>query len=223
MLSKNKFLLASILAGTLAATTAQAAVIMDATTNNGSFEDVSYGYWSNATPAGWEPSINKNHLFNVYGIPMAYWDSVGINNTGVLVTVNTQYTVSALMDANDGLTANIWINATENADGTGNVVELSHISFTGNNPSSTGGVYSPRTNTNFMTAVGPTTGAATDASVDGYYVQVKFGTTTFGNYLYSWYDNIEVTSSAAVPEPATLGLLLPAAALFADRRRRSRA
>jgi len=199
------------------ASIAQAAVIMDATTNNGSFNGSATDYWSNATPAGWGPSLVKNHIFTVYEIPMAYWDSTGINNTGIQVTANTQYTVSALLSANVGLTANVWVIATQNADGTGAQQELAHISYSSGTTS--GPTYSPRTNTDFMTAVGPTTGAATSAALAGYYVQVKFGTTDFNEQYYSWYDDIVVTSEV-VPEPAALGIFAAGGLCLIGKRRR---
>lgn len=216
---KAKAILSMFGALFVGASMASAAIVMDATTNNGSFDGSTNGNWATYCPTGWEASASKNLIYTAYEIPMLYDGSTAINNTGVLVAANTTYTLSALMDANVNLTANIWVMATANADGTGSTVELAHISF--NNGTTSGAIYSPRTNIDFMTAVGPTTGAATDNSVAGYYVQVRMASTDLVDYAtpYSWYDNIVVTSNP-VPEPVSLGLLLPAAALFLSRRQR---
>src|SRR3546814_5686432 len=75
-----------------AATTTQATIIMDATTNNGSFSGASNGNWTNAAsvPAGWNGSP-LNPAYTQSGGIQPYYSAEVWNNTGVVVAADTIY------------------------------------------------------------------------------------------------------------------------------------
>jgi len=192
---------------------ANAAVIMDATLHNGSFSDGTVGYWSGAgsvtgSPVAPPPGWNKSgqYVYTAASLIQAYHNAQVFNNTGELVQANHAYTLSAGLGDRFG-TIDVFVRATENADGTGASVDLTHISRTGTQLGGFG----------LFNVSG--TGLPADPSLAGYYVRVEVITgsdPTGQNYNF---DNIGVTS-AEVPEPATLGALSVGGVMALARRRR---
>ncbi|MCC7351504.1 MAG: PEP-CTERM sorting domain-containing protein [Phycisphaerales bacterium] len=208
----------SLLAG---ASMAQAAVIMDATTNNGSLSINSSnglapnnGGWGNAVskPLGWEITGGSGYtqneaMQNYYG-----WEAY--NNTGTLVTANTQYSVSAAVNTYANKSVGVKVLATEHADGTGASVLLADAQLNPGTASTTWPTYNSLPP---LTTVS-NTGAATSPALSTYYVQVR----TYGDldaFGYYWVDDIVVTS-APVPEPASMLTLLGLGSLSMLKRRR---
>lgn len=192
---------------------APAAVVMDATTNNGDMEGGA-SFWSGGPPTGWDSTPSGGTLsYNYDDTAMHYYTVDGFFNTGIAVTASTQYTISGVTNSVVGLGVNFSVYATENADGTGTSVLLAQANFTGGNQA--GPAYGGKPE---LLAIGPATGATTTGAVAGYYVQVR--TATDQNVSgYYWVDDVVVTSQEVVPEPAALGLLVPATIAFCRRRK----
>ena len=151
--------------------------VMGASLHNGSLTATSSGFWNTtpaAIPAGW---IQTHTSLYTTGSMFVQCSSGGIatNNTGELVRANHKYTVSARLGGSSGNTATVKVYATQNADGTGNKVELVQVSRTGN--SSDG-------YTLFMVS---NTGASASTTVEGYFVQVVLATD-------GYYDDIVIYS-----------------------------
>jgi len=109
-----------------------------------------------------------------------------INNTGETVPANHRFSIQADLGGATGATAQAFVYATENADGTGAKVLLAQASRPGNDANGY----------DLFTVFG--TGSATDASIAGYYVQVLLKTLGDANDG-GFYDNIIVTSKDATP------------------------
>ena len=140
-------------------------VIMDANVNNGDFEDgyAAGAFWDTAgAPTGWAGSP-ANYFYNTAaGFVQGYNGGVATCNTGVLVDTNLRYRITADLGGFSNVRANVYVYATENADGSGDAIELAHISALGDDAH-------PYT---LATVTG--TGAAVDPGAAGYYVQVRF-------------------------------------------------
>jgi hypothetical protein len=211
-------------------------VIMDATTNNGSFtlnedgDPTPRGSWYSPVdvptvfkPAGWEGSGGLNNVnwgFTIIdpedGQTTQNWHQfAAVNNTGVTVTQDTVYSVSARANINSAThPVNVRVVATKNSDGSGTAVTLAVATLA----AGTALVGYP----DFFTAppllpIAATSGVTTSA-VDGYFVQVRVDTVGSNNASgYYYVDDIVVT---AIPEPASALLLgLGASALMLRRKR----
>lgn len=186
---------------------ANAAVIMDATTHNGSFIDRPVGtYWNNAAnnPSGWLKS--GSYVYNGALFLQAYAETEIYNNTGELVTPGHEYTLSADLGDRELAKIDVYVRATQNADGTGASSDLAHVSRTGTDQSS------------FALYTVTDTGAAASGALAGYYLQVKVITDANSSGQTYFFNNLVVSSAASVPEPASLATLFIAGALLARRR-----
>lgn len=190
---------------------AKAAVIMDATTHNGSFLDGTYGiFWSDGAgnPPGW--SKTGRFAYNgAYG-QYIYNDTQLTNNTGELITANSAYTLAAAIGDHLDNRVDVYVRATQNADGTGASADLAHVFRVG----TTAG------HANFSSYTVTDTGAPAAASLDGYYIQVRVETGSIDDSFYYWINSVSVTSAPAVPEPASLGALAIGSSMMLARRRR---
>jgi hypothetical protein len=206
----------------LGASLAPAVVIVDADTRNGDFElneagdPIDNGGWGNAgaDPLNWSAGgalgATASNPFNVAGTPMLYYQTQAFNNTGVQIATGEIFTVNADAEAITTGGAMVDVVATQNADGTGVSVVLATASLAAGTQS--GSLYS--SSPTLIPIAGVSLPA--DSSVNGYYVQVRTRSSEVATSNYYWIDNVEVTS--AIPEPASLGLLL-AGGVLAMRRR----
>lgn len=217
---KAKVLFVAMSSLMVGASMAQSAVIMDATTNNGSLSVNSSnglapnnGGWGSAVskPLGWETTGGSGWtvseaMMNYYG-----WESY--YNTGILVTANTQYSVSAAVNTPTNKWVGVKVLATEHADGTGASALLADATL---NPGTVAVGWSSYSSLPSLITVS-NTGAATSPALSTYYVQVR----TYADldaYGYYWVDDI-VVNSTEVPEPAALTLLGLGSLAMLKRRR----
>ena len=210
---------AGMILGVLAllAGTAAADIIMDADTNNGSFTNgfVYNSFWFHpppgTAPTGW--SVIGSPSYRMYNsaanggatttIRAQLIDGVmGAYNTGLVVPTGSFYKVTADLGAFSNLVANVWVYGTENSDGTGNAIELAHVSYLG--------TQTTRTDVYWLTTVTATGGDTTAA--DGYFTQVRFGTTEAATPPIenegddSYFSNF-VVETVPIPEPSALHLM----------------
>lgn len=181
---------------------------MDAATHNGSFSDRTVGlYWNNAAnnPAEWLKS--GSHVYNGALFIQSYAETEIYNNTGELVTPSHAYTLSADLGDRELAKIDVYVRATQNADGTGASADLAHVTRTGTDPGS------------FTLYTVTDTGAPASGSLAGYYLQVKVITDANAAGQSYFFNNLVVTSELAVPEPATLSALAVGAVMLVRRRR----
>ncbi len=164
------------------------AIYMDADFHNGALNSpATGGDWTdpNYIAYGWSSEGNPEWIYTASSFVL--FDGHGqslINNTGELVPANHRFTVQADLGGVTGGTAQAFVYATENADGTGNKVLLVQVNRPGNDADG----YALFTVAN--------TGILTDPSIEGYYVQVVLK--TIGDEEGNgncYYDNIVVTSA----------------------------
>lgn len=161
---------------------ADAEILMDAGTRNGSFTNVWVGgaFWFHpppgTAPTGWSvigsPSYRLlNGVANggaASAVRVQLIDGVlGAYNTGLPVDPTRIYKITADLNTFSNLVANVWVYGTENADGSGNAIELTRLSYLG--------TQTVRTDVWWLNTVTATGGDT--RSADGYYLQVRFGTT----------------------------------------------
>jgi len=164
------------------------ATYMDAGFHNGALSspDTS-GVWSDPCYVSYEwAAAGDPNLIYTASSGFVLFDGHGqtiTNNTGEVVPANHQFTIQADLGGVTGGTAQAFVYATENADGTGDKVLLANVSRPGN----TADGYT------LFTVSG--TGSSTTLSLEGYYVQVMLKTLgdAEGNGN-CYYDNIVVTS-----------------------------
>jgi len=185
-----------------------AAVVMDAGTHNGGLEGGTFGnYWNNAGTNAPEWTKTGSHVYNGALFIQAYPATDIFNNTGELVVANHEYTLSADLGDRELTTIDVYVRATEFADGSGAFVDLAQVTRTGTDPGS------------FTLYTATDTGSAASAGIAGYFIQVLVQTDGAGSGQNYFFDNINVSSELAIPEPASLGLLVPAALALSRRRR----
>ena len=191
---------------------AGAGVVMDADTRNGSFTNgfVYNTFWNTDIPTGWSVVDNGAPAYRFYNsagnggsttaIRGQYFDNaLASYNTGLLVDRTQAYKITADLGASTNMLANVWVYATENSDGTGNAVELTHASYLGQ--------YDNYTQVQFLTTV-TATGAPPPSAASGYYVQVRFGTTVLEEPPIpdGYYANLVVETLPVPIEFATVAL-----------------
>jgi len=199
----------------------RAEIIMDATTNNGSFTGAANGGWALGAPeqpTGWSGTPLVGNLgYTQNEAVQNHFSFTAFNNTGVLVAEDRLYSISGMVNTFSTMTVKLQVVATENSDGSGTAVVLAETLTAGTGSSADLTFISIPT----LIDTGIVTGAATDNSVDGYYAQVRLvsGQEDTGYY---WVDDIVVTSEAApIPEPRSLSLVTVASGLAFYRRRRA--
>ena len=183
-----------------------AVTYMDADLHNGAMmSESASGGWSDEdlygghpyVPYEWstvDPNADPNRIWQAaVGFPLFDGLVKGvINNTGEKVPEDVQFKIKADLGGFPGATANAYVYATQNADGTGTKVLLAQVSRAGDaNGLSPLYMRYPTTGT---------PGSVTNASVAGYYVQVMLKTVGDPN-LEGFYDNIVVTSDAVIAPP----------------------
>ena len=171
---------------------AEADIIMDATTHNGALAGGDTGNWTSAAsvPANWG-SDTSNWCYTAASFVQIYSPGNAWNNTGEPVTPGYAYTIQADLGCQvAGVTANGYVYATENADGTGAKVELAHVSR-----------YSATGDGNVVYTTSVNTGAVAHTGLAGYYLQVLLTTDPTDAYGNGNYDNIVVTGADAPGSP----------------------
>ena len=146
------------------------------------------GFWYNtpdAIPAGWVETAQYMYT------TATMWAQCGstaeaVNNTGELVQVGHQYTVSADLGGGAGIDATVRVYATQYANGTGTKVLLASVHRVG----LAGDGYT-------LFHVSGTPGSPASAGLTGYYIQVTIGGPYVDHYIAGYYDNIVVTSALA--------------------------
>ncbi|MCC6423297.1 MAG: PEP-CTERM sorting domain-containing protein [Phycisphaerales bacterium] len=230
-MSKAKMVFATFGMVLLGASLAPAAVIVDANTLNGDFEldqnsnPITNGGWGAGAaqnPLNWTSNqTTVSNPFNVTATPMIYWTTEAYNNTGVTVSTGDVFTVNADAESVKDATgpdggSNVYVDvvATQNADGTGSSVVLATASLTAGTQSGPSYSVAPT-----LIAMAQGVSSPANVSVNGYYVQVRTRSIGNSDSNYYWVDNVVVSS--AVPEPASMGLLLVGGLLTLRRRRSS--
>ena len=191
---------------------AGAEIIMDADTRNGSFTNgfVYNTFWNTDPPTGWSVVDNGAPAYRFYNfaanggattaIRGQYFDNaLAAYNTGLPVDRTQAYKITADLGASTNMLANVWVYATENTDGTGNAVELTHVSYLGQ--------YDNYGQVQFLTTV-TATGTPPPSAASGYYVQVRFGTTILEEPPIpdGYYANLVVETLPVPIEFATVAL-----------------
>ena len=182
----------------------------DVVFNNGYMLAATVGYWIDedlygnhpAVAYGWstvDPNTDPCYVHTVaggggnYSFPIFDSRVNGvINNTGEIVPAGHQFKIQADFGGIIGCTAQAFVYATQNADGTGTKVLLAQVSRPGDDAT-----LPSATNIKLYTVKGES-GPATDASVAGYRVQVLLKTVGDVNQ-WGYYKRIIVTSDPVPP------------------------
>jgi len=158
-----------------------------------------YGhFWETGiyNPDEWSREPGSYIWNGAYG-QYAYQNITIFNNTGELVQPGQQYKLKADFGDILGTDTNIFVRATQNADGTGASFDLAHAEYAGTDPINpetgiTGAQYA-----HYVTVTD--SGPVTPASLAGYYIQVRVATGP--NYVggfYHFFQWINVTADTPV-------------------------
>jgi len=171
----------------------------DVNKNNGALGgNDSYGHFWDTNifnPDGWAKASGTLYS-GAYG-QYAYENTTIFNNTGELVQPGQQYKLKADFGDILGTDTNIYVRATQNADGTGASFDLAHANHIGDDPINpeTGATNAQFANLITVTNSGP----VTPMSLAGYYIQVRVATGP--NYVggfYHFFQWLNVTADTPV-------------------------